>query len=56
VPPIRFRSPALQASVVEKEWMTNDQLEMLMRAFEDWGKRPDAFAAMTAFGAFGFVR
>jgi ubiquinone/menaquinone biosynthesis C-methylase UbiE len=50
-----LRAPALHQAVLERDWVTHAQLEMLAGAVGTWGERPDAFASITAFAGLGFV-
>jgi ubiquinone/menaquinone biosynthesis C-methylase UbiE len=50
-----FRAPEFVKVVTDQKWTSEGELEAMIAAFEAWGERPDAFAAIMYCAAVGWV-
>jgi SAM-dependent methyltransferase len=51
-----FSAPTMAETIIGEGWATREQLDGLIVAFRDWGRRPDSFATWLYCGALGWVR
>lgn len=50
-----FTAPTMAETAVEQGWATQDQIDVMAKAFREWGERPDAFMTWLYCAALGWV-